>query len=591
MLHGAIVAELEAAAPPRRDRYYLSVAAIWLCACALLCAVFWTNIASFHPPDPDDQLRLVEVRDWIAGQSFYDVSQHRMTPPAGAPMHWSRLVDMPIAALILLLRPFAGGPFAEQIAATIVPLVTLGLAMLLTGLIARRLVGRAAGLLATAFAATAVFPVFQMQPLRVDHHGWEIVLSLAAFWFALRAEGTGGAVSAGLMAALGLQVSLEGLPFTVALGGLLALHWAIAPGPKTRARLLGFMGGLTAAEAALFALLHRPDQWGAHCDAVSPPHLLGLAIATGGILLATARPPRARIARVAALGVVAAVAAAAFHAVPPGCGLDAFQGLEPIVRTYWYEHVAEGMPIWRRNPGTAVSVIAFPLIALACGAIAWRRSRTVEWAFYCGALAAATLVGATVLRASALSNMLAVPAGAWAALHLVRRVQASSRPAVRVVGSVGAFLALSPWFPATLAIAVMPPEKDASAAFAEGCTRTGSVRALAALPTGRIFAPLDFGPSILLQTPHAAFASGYHRNHAAIAAELRVMLGNADAARSMLHRWGIDYVVSCPGYEEMGVYEEAAPSGFAAQIHSGRAPSWLVPLAMRGTKLKVWRVR
>ena len=52
--------------------------------------------------DPDDALRLVEVRDWMAGQSWFDVSQHRINPPFGGEMHWWRLLDVPIAGFITL---------------------------------------------------------------------------------------------------------------------------------------------------------------------------------------------------------------------------------------------------------------------------------------------------------------------------------------------------------------------------------------------------------------------------------------------------------------------------------------------------------
>ena len=41
-----------------------------------------------------------QVRDWMAGQSWFDVVQHRLNPPLGVDMHWSRLVDAPIAAIM-----------------------------------------------------------------------------------------------------------------------------------------------------------------------------------------------------------------------------------------------------------------------------------------------------------------------------------------------------------------------------------------------------------------------------------------------------------------------------------------------------------
>lgn len=34
-------------------------------------------------PDTDDAMRLAEVRDLVAGQSWFDMVQHRFLPPAG----------------------------------------------------------------------------------------------------------------------------------------------------------------------------------------------------------------------------------------------------------------------------------------------------------------------------------------------------------------------------------------------------------------------------------------------------------------------------------------------------------------------------
>ena len=63
--------------------------------------------------DTDDALRLQNVRDLLGGQNWFDLVQHRMAPPAGLDIHWSRLVDAPQAALIAIARPFAGPENAE----------------------------------------------------------------------------------------------------------------------------------------------------------------------------------------------------------------------------------------------------------------------------------------------------------------------------------------------------------------------------------------------------------------------------------------------------------------------------------------------
>ena len=77
-------------------RFWLSVVAIWAITSALLVIITWSAIVAWRFPDPDDQMRLLQVRDWLAGQSWFDLTQHRLNDPAGVPMHWSRVVDLPI---------------------------------------------------------------------------------------------------------------------------------------------------------------------------------------------------------------------------------------------------------------------------------------------------------------------------------------------------------------------------------------------------------------------------------------------------------------------------------------------------------------
>ena len=66
------------------------------------------NGGVFDALSTDDAMRLVEVNDLIGGQGWFDMFQHRMDPPGGTSMHWSRLIDAPLAGLILLLKPLLG---------------------------------------------------------------------------------------------------------------------------------------------------------------------------------------------------------------------------------------------------------------------------------------------------------------------------------------------------------------------------------------------------------------------------------------------------------------------------------------------------
>src|SRR5690606_8335666 len=105
-----------------------------------LVSMRWAAIRGFALGDTDDNMRMMQVRALLHGQDWYDLRQYRMNPPFGADIHWSRLVDLPIAGLKRLFMPVVGGPVAEQIAATVAPLLPMLVAMWGLALAARRLV-------------------------------------------------------------------------------------------------------------------------------------------------------------------------------------------------------------------------------------------------------------------------------------------------------------------------------------------------------------------------------------------------------------------------------------------------------------------
>src|ERR1700704_499688 len=64
----------------------------------------------------DDAMRLVEVRDFLAGQGWFDLTQYRLSPPDGVATHWSRLIDVPLAALVRAGEMLAPSALAERVA-------------------------------------------------------------------------------------------------------------------------------------------------------------------------------------------------------------------------------------------------------------------------------------------------------------------------------------------------------------------------------------------------------------------------------------------------------------------------------------------
>ncbi|MCI4645504.1 MAG: hypothetical protein MRY64_12040, partial [Hyphomonadaceae bacterium] len=118
-------------------------------------------------PGNDDLMRLVQVRDLLAGQAWMDVSQDRFLTPEGGAMHWSRIPDILLGGLILLFTPFLGPEGAEHAALIAWPYLLLcgALSALAVGL--HRLGAGRAGILLGLVFFLATHAMVQFQPGRI----------------------------------------------------------------------------------------------------------------------------------------------------------------------------------------------------------------------------------------------------------------------------------------------------------------------------------------------------------------------------------------------------------------------------------------
>ena len=150
----------------------------WAFAAALLLVDRWPEMGQ-RLFDGDDAMRLVEVREFLAGRGWFDMHEFRLDPPTGYDTHWSRLIDAGLAGLYLAVRPFAAPDMAEQLMRAVWPLLWLLAAMTAVTALAWRIAGRNAALAALVVSAFAL-PAFQhFKPGRIDHHNVQIVLALA----------------------------------------------------------------------------------------------------------------------------------------------------------------------------------------------------------------------------------------------------------------------------------------------------------------------------------------------------------------------------------------------------------------------------
>lgn len=572
---------------------------LWLLVSAALIWSGWTEITTFSGWDPDDQLRLVQLRDFLNGQSWFDSTQYRMNPPDGAPMHWSRLIELPLAMLVLLLRPLFGQPVAEMIAGTLIPLILLGWITYMLSRIATRLASSEAGVAAALITLSSGALLIQLRPMRIDHHGWQLTMAVLAlstiFWSDVRKAG----IVLGIALAVWLHISLEGAPMTAAFFLLLGLRWVRKAQEGQR------LSWTVASFALTSVLLYFGTQargLGAptYCDTISPPHIKAVLLAALVMIPAIRFLPADWRLRLATAGIAGGGALAVIFASAPQCIGGAFGNLNPVVHEYWYSKVSEGLPIWHQVWRTSVNLGA----GLICGAISYlvlrgrlnRKDRhkldTIGFFFLYG-----LLLSVFVVRTVSVATAYAIPVTAVLIADLFKRYRQSKQPVERVT-LVAVMLFLLVPGAAVSSLTREAPEKPQRAVKSGAatppngeCQSALSVRALSSLPKGTFVAPFDMGPMILVQTPHNVLASSHHRNEAAMRDHIQIFRSAPEASRRLIQARGIDYLAVCDTEAELGFYEKKDPNGLWAQVKKGNVPDWLEPLPDRGEGIRVWRVR
>lgn len=578
---------------PLERHYRLWLLLVWLACAAIMIVVSADNIANWRFPDPDDVMRLDQVRDWMAGQSWFDVRQHRMNLPAGLSMHWSRLLDVPLAATIALFLPLIGAQAAETVAMVAVPMFTLGAVMALVAEITRRREGAPAALLAAACCILSIGAWYALRPLRIDHHGWQIVAGLGVVLALTARRDWRGAAIAGTCAGVWAHISLEGLPFAAGAAAWLGLRWIAMP--AERLRLPAFLAALSATGTILHLAAHGAVG-GPFCDQLSPIHLAVLGSATGISGVAAWLSPKPLPARIGALAVATILCAAHYRLAAPQCATGPFGTLGALGYRLWYSNVNEGVPIWHLPLPLMLLWGVFPVVGLIGAIVACRRPGASRDAAvdYCALLAIATAIGLLVTRAGAFANLLAIPGAIALILRAVAATEHWPMPA-RAIGRAAAILLLCPDGAGLAALLASPraaaPSVPSTPASDPRCGLTAMLAPLDRMPPATIMAPLDLGPSLLAATHHRAATGPYHRDPAALEDVLRFFTSGEAGARAIARSRGTAYVAFCKTDGEMAGMAKFAPKGMAALLLHDRAPVWLRPVPLSGTAgLGLYRV-
>jgi hypothetical protein len=572
-------------------------AIVWLIVCVVMT---FTNNALPGFRDTDDATRLIMVRQLLAGQGWYDQVIHRIDPPHGLLMHWSRLLDGGLAAMVAGLRLFMPQGQAEYWTRYAWPLLWI-LPGVIAGLaLARNLGGRAAVAVAAILLTIDMALYRQFYPGWIDHHDVQIVMAtVAAACATARSGRTRWAFVGGAATAFGLAVGLEALPLQAVIGasyGLALMRSRDEAGPAA-----AYGASLAAGAAALFLIQTPPSRWGLPaCDVMGVNLVGGLFIAGLGLAVsgwvARMAPAWARTLAVAASG---AAALAAFVVVAPACLHGPFVGMDPYVKWFWLDRIQEIQPLpvmIKLSRAAAIAALAMGVLA-AAGAV-WlvvrqgKRPETSSLMALAGVLMSG-LIAWFAWRMQDYVYWLGVPVLAAAYSHLARSFLADLMLPTALAAlifspvtiGVGADAATNAWYAASIRLAAHPHFRTHYINAGPRCFAASAYQPLAALPAGEVIAPQDLGPFILVYTGDTALAAPYHRVWPAILEAHETFALPPDKAETLARGFHAAYIVDCPPYPLM-----VSKGSLGADLRAGKVPGWLTDVSKPNAALRIYRV-
>jgi len=574
------------------------VVLVWLGVCALFIAQHWSDIRFFNLPDTDDNMRIMQVRGLLHGQGWFDLRDYRMNPPFGANIHWSRLVDLPIAGLILGLRPILGGAAAERWAVAIAPLIPYLPLLFALALTARRLIHPLAYPLAFIAIFFAGSNNGMFMPERIDHHGWQLALlalSIAGIADPKRAR---GGILLGVTTGLSLAIGLEMIIYLAVAGAAVVLFWV--DDAEQAQRLRAYAVSLSGTAAVSFLLFASYDNRGPVCDAFSPVYLSDILLAAALMYGLAWRSPKDWKNRLG-LAVASALAVAAFHAgLWPQC-LQRPEHVSPEADRLWLSHVKEARPIYTHGWRITTLMVALPVSgAIGWAILAWiqRRDRDllrrIIGAAVPGIVASLLLLWQT--RTGPAAEMMAAVGSAVLVWFVMPIFWRSNYAVVRILGTVVVSIAgVGAIVPFALTFI---PEKQATpfeTAIGRANNLCGSLWGLhpvALQPKGMVFTFVDLGPRLIAVTHHDAVAGPYHRNFQQIVDVMKAWRGSAEQAHQIIvDKYHSTYVLSCPNSSTTTIFTTETPNGFYGQLAHGNVPKWLQPIPLpQDSPYVMWKV-
>jgi len=572
--------------------------------CVLGVALFAALVFWFDPSrlltslgDTDDATRLIEVRRLMAGTPWLDMTLPRFGGAHPLVSHWSRLIDLPLAALLSAFELVLPPQEAELVVRAIWPLLVL---LAFVYLLAREVEirgGRAAALVSIPLTVTCLIGIVQFLPGRIDHHNVIILCAVIGILRLARSfDDAAAGWSAGFLLGLGTAIGYEALALTAASLGAAVLYGALprrsllghSRAAVTFAATLTIALALTTASETLFV---------SHCDALSFNLVLLATTCALGVSVVQAfeqtLSPAAKIAFLAATGLLGL---ALYVRAEPACLAGPFGQVDPALFPVWLGSVSEtqsALSMGEKLPLLGGMALIYFLAGGYCGFKLLQSERDEGLRFHMIALLLAIPLSFWQIKLLPYATYLPIP---LLAVWLARPPQQAHAPlskraiAAFVLGAL-VVIAAAGWLLLSLAAPSTRRVKEMRAPI-QNCQSTAAITPLAHLPKGLAVADVNLGPYLVALTHLDVLAAPYHRLDKSILEADRILHAAPQEAKQRLHAIGARYVITCIGLDSMTAPGKVPADALQNLLFAGKPPAFLAPVPLDAqTPLKVWRVK
>lgn len=573
--------------------------------------------------DNDDHMRLIQIENFLAGQSWFDVSQPRMGLDGGTVMHWSRLPDIPI---IILTKIFGlGVPEATALIWAIMVWPAMSAAIVIAGLAygVRRLseagvAGPKARLFLFIILTTFLFAHFRFMTGAIDHHNVQLgfmalcVGGLVDPKFSVRSFAL-----AGFAVTVSVGIGVEVYAFAAVMCAYVALVWLLK-GDIARDGVQAFGISLAVTGSVIFFGTIAPENYSQiYCEAYSL--ITYSAVMVGGFglvgltVICASRPPLWRWVGSIILGLVCA---GLVLSVAPQCLANPLDDLPETTREFWLGTVSEAQPMFEDDVPTAlIYFLGVPAIALIVSGWVWTRSAQskvsarLPYGLIIALLIVSIIMSVYQVRFYVFIHIFAVlPLAVWVGDVFVNG-KAKTEDSVAYLF---ALVASCPIFFLFAAALLAPKETDAVALNAvdtnnvaaiqnadlaqepdpHACYSDTVLKAYAPYAGVRILAPANATPQILQKTDDNPINGNYHRNLAGIAASLEIYLADVQTAGNTLRKHGVRFFHYCPNVDS-SVFTTEQPDGILAALEKGRVPDYFEEILLNpvNSEARIFKIR